>query len=405
MSASASGDILFLAHRLPFPPDRGDKIHSHHVLKALAALAPVHVACFADDAGDWAHEGELAACAATYCLHPRKKPLPLAGLEALAKGQSISLTAFHDKALADYVRTTLASGRIGTIFVFSGQMGQYVPADFEGRVILDLVDVDSAKFDAYGRDGKGPMRWVHAREGRLLAAEEARLAARAQATLLVSQNEAALLKSRLPAGSPAQVGVLSNGIDCAFFTPDVAPDAALAAQPGPKLIFTGQMDYAPNIAAVTRAAQQLMPAIRDRHPLASFHIVGRAPTPAVQALQGVNGTQIHGAVPDIRVFLAAADLALVPLEIARGVQNKVLEAMAMALPCVLSPGAATGIAATDGKDYAIAKSDQALIDTTLALLDHPESAKAMGRSARAHVLAHTSWQAAMAPLSTLIGAA
>ncbi|WP_068089225.1 TIGR03087 family PEP-CTERM/XrtA system glycosyltransferase [Novosphingobium rosa] len=406
MSASSSGnEILFLAHRLPFPPDRGDKIHSHHVLKALAALAPVHVACFADDAGDWAHEDELAACAKTYGLRPRKKPLPLAGLEALAKGQPISLTAFHDKALADYVHATLASGQIGTIFVFSGQMGQYVPAGFKGKVILDLVDVDSAKFDAYGREGKGPMRWVHAREGRLLAAEEARLAARANATLLVSQNEAALLKSRLPAGSPAKVGVLSNGIDCDFFSPDGAPDAALAAQPGPKLIFTGQMDYAPNIAAVTRAAQQLMPAILAEHPEASFHIVGRAPTPAVQALHGVNGTQVHGAVPDMRPFLAAADVALVPLEIARGVQNKVLEAMAMALPCVLSPGAATGIEARDGTDYIIARSDQALIEATLNLLGNPESAKAMGQSARAHVLAHTSWQAAMAPLAALVGAA
>ncbi|WP_206241080.1 TIGR03087 family PEP-CTERM/XrtA system glycosyltransferase [Novosphingobium terrae] len=405
MSASASGkEILFLAHRLPFPPDRGDKIHSHHVLKALTALAPVHVACFADDAGDWAHEGELAACAATYCLRARKKPLPLAGLEALAKGQPISLTAFHDRHLADYVRSTLASGRIGTIFVFSGQMGQYVPADFTGRVILDLVDVDSAKFDAYGREGKGPMRWVHAREGRLLAVEEGRLAARADHTLLISKAEAALLKRRLPANSPAHVGVLSNGIDCSFFSPEVAPDAALAAQPGPKLIFTGQMDYAPNIAAVTRAAQQLMPAILKHHPQASFHIVGRAPTPAVQALHGVNGTQVHGAVPDMRPYLAAADMALVPLEIARGVQNKVLEAMAMALPCVLSPGAATGIEARDGTDYAIADSDQALIATTLALLDNPDHAKAMGQAARVHVLAHASWQAALAPLAGLIGA-
>lgn len=402
MSVSSSGDILFLAHRLPFPPDRGDKIHSHHVLKALAALAPVHVACFADDAGDWAHESELAACAATYCLRARKKPLPLAGLEALIKGQPISLTAFHDKALAEYVRATLAGGRIGTIFIFSGQMGQYVPAGFKGRVIADLVDVDSAKFDAYARDGKGPMRFVHAREGRLLKAEEARLAARADATLLISKAEADLLRSRLPQASRAKVGVLSNGIDCAHFSPDIAPDAAMAAQPGPKLIFTGQMDYAPNIAAVTRATQRLMPAILAHYPQASFHIVGRAPTPAVQALHGVNGTQVHGAVPDMRPFLAAADIALVPLEIARGVQNKVLEAMAMALPCVLSPGAATGIEARDGTDYSIAESDEALIDTTLALLDKPENAKAMGQAARAHVLAHASWAAALAPLKTLV---
>jgi hypothetical protein len=151
-----------------------------------------------------------------------QEALPLAGLEALAKGQPISLTAFHDKALADYVRATLAGGRIGTIFIFSGQMGQYVPADFKGRVIADLVDVDSAKFDAYARDGKGPMRFVHAREGRLLAAEEARIAARAETTLLISKAEADLCAA---ACQPrlAQVGVLGNGIDCTYFSPEIAP--------------------------------------------------------------------------------------------------------------------------------------------------------------------------------------
>jgi polysaccharide biosynthesis protein PslH len=401
VSASA-GEILFLAHRMPFPPDRGDKIHSHHVLRALARLAPVHVACFADDAGDRAHEGTLAALAASYCLRDRTRSMAVAGAQALLTGQPISLTAFHDRALADYVRDRLASGRITTIFVFSGQMGQYVPRDFAGRVVLDLVDVDSAKFEAYAREGGLPMRWVHAREGRLLRAVEADYAARAQATLLVSQAEAALLRSRLPAALGARVGVLANGIDCGFFTPDTAPDPAMATRPGPHLIFTGQMDYAPNIAAVTRVAHQLMPAILAHHPQARFHILGRAPTAAVRALDGVNGCQVHGAVPDMRPYLAAATLALVPLAIARGVQNKVLEAMAMALPCVLTAGAANGLAARDGVDLAVADSDAALIAAVLSLLADPARAQAMGQAARATVLAHASWEAALAPLAELV---
>lgn len=392
--------ILFLAHRMPFPPNRGDKIHSHHVLRALAAMAPVHVACFADDPADWAEEGALADLAATHCLRQRSKSMPVAGVQALLTGEPISLTAFHDAALAAYVRDTIATGRIGAIFVFSGQMGQYVPADFTGRVILDLVDVDSAKFAAYAATGKAPMRWVHAREARLLAQAEARFAARADATLLISEAEAALFASRLPPGHTAQIGVLSNGIDCGYFDPTTAPDPAMAAAPGPRLIFTGQMDYAPNVAAVTRAANRLMPAIRARHPEATFHILGRAPTAEVRALHGVNGTQVHGAVPDMRPFLAAADIALVPLDIARGIQNKVLEAMAMALPCVLTPGAATGITAQDGREVIIADSDEALVAAVLSLIANPHS---MGEAARAHVLSHASWQAALAPLHTLIG--
>lgn len=401
---AAPDEILFLAHRMPFPPDRGDKIHSHHVLRALAALAPVHVACFAETEGDWREEGALAALARSHCLRQRARSLPVAGVWALLTGQPVSLTAFHDKAMATYVRAALASGRIGTIFVFSGQMGQYVPEDFAGRVILDLVDVDSAKFEAYAAGGKAPMRWVHAREGRLLRAAEARFAARAQATLLVSAQEAELLRSRLPQGSPARVGVLANGIDCAHFTPAIAPDAAMAALPAPRLIFAGQMDYAPNIAAAMRAARRLMPAILARYPGASLHIVGRAPTAEVRALHGLNGTVVHGAVADIRPFLAAATVALVPLGIARGIQNKVLEAMAMALPCVLTSGAANGIPAQDGTDFTVADTDEALIAAVLSLAADLPRAAAMGQAARAHVLAHASWKAALAPLAALVTA-
>lgn len=396
-----SGEILFLAHRMPFPPDRGDKIHSHHVLRALAKIARVHVGCFADDPSDWTQEHVLADLAASYCLVGRNKSLALAGLEALAKGLPISLTAFHDRKLAAWVTALLSTGRIGTIFVFSGQMGQYVPDGFVGRVILDLVDVDSAKFEAYALSGKLPMRWVHSREGRLLRAAEARYAGRAQATLLVSAAEAELFSRRVSAEIAARVGVLPNGIDCEHFSPGVVPDASMEGQ-GTHLVFTGQMDYAPNIAAVTRAVHRLMPAVLAHYPAARFHIVGRAPSAAVRALSGVNGCIVHGEVADIRPYLAGATLALISLEIARGIQNKVLEAMAMGLPCVLSSGAANGIDARDGVDYAIADDDETLIAAILALLGDCEAALAMGKAARSHVLAHASWQAALAPLNDLV---
>ncbi|MDE1915540.1 MAG: TIGR03087 family PEP-CTERM/XrtA system glycosyltransferase [Sphingomonadales bacterium] len=397
-----SGEILFLAHRMPFPPDRGDKIHSHHVLRALAKIAPVHVGCFAEDRADWAQEHVLSELAESYCLRARTKPLALAGLEALVKGAPISLTAFHDRKLAAWVKALLATGRIGTIFIFSGQMGQYVPDDFAGRVILDLVDVDSAKFEAYASAGKFPMRWVHAREGHLLRAVETHYARRAQATLLVSQAEADLFSSRLPPEMSAHVGVLPNGIDCDYFAPGIAADRAMQVHSGPHLIFTGQMDYPPNIAAVARVVQRLMPAVLARYPAARFHVVGRAPTALVRGLHGTNGCIVHGAVPDVRPYLAGATLALIPLDIARGIQNKVLEAMAMALPCVLSSGAANGIGARDGVDYAVADDDDDLVAAILTLLADRDAAQAMGQAARHHVLARASWQAALAPLADLV---
>ena len=399
-------EILFLAHRIPFPPDRGDKIRSHHVLKRLAQLAPVHVATFADDAADAAHERELAALAKSYQLVRRDAPLGRAGLVALASGRPVSLTAFHHRALARFVAETLRTRPISAIYVFSGQMGQYVPAGFAWRLVVDLVDVDSAKFAAYAAAGHGPMRWVHGREARLLAREEARLAARADATLLISAEEAALFAARLGPGGPGadRVAVLGNGIDSSQFDPAATlSEPQLAALAGPKLIFTGQMDYPPNIAAAVRAATRIMPLVRERFPPASFHVVGRSPVAEVLALNGVNGCRVWGRVDDIRPWLAAADLALVPLEIARGVQNKVLEAMAMGLPVVVSPGAATGIAAEPGRDFAVAESDAALADAVTGLLDAPGAAQAMGRAARTFVSERLGWPAVLAPLAGMVG--
>ncbi len=396
-------EILFLAHRIPFPPDRGDKIRSHHLLRRLAAIAPVHVATFADDEADAASEVELALIAASWKLVRRSRPLVLAGIAALARREPVSLAAFRDPALAAYVEEVLRLHPISTIFVFSGQMGQYIPASYRGRVIVDFVDVDSAKFDAYGETTCWPMNWVHAREGRLLAAEEARLAARADISLLVSPEEAALLRARLHAPLGADIRVLGNGIDAMGYDPVMTEsEPRLAALPGPPLIFTGQMDYPPNVAAAHRAATRIMPLIRAHVPNATIHIVGRNPAASVKALHGVHGTHVWGRVDDIRPWLKGADLALVPLEIARGVQNKVLEAMAMALPVVVSTQAATGIAARPGRDLAVGLTDAQLAAEAIALLLSRPRARAMGFAARRFVERHHNWAAVLAPVAGLI---
>lgn len=402
------GEILFLAHRMPFPPDRGDKIRSCHVLRHLAKLAPVHVATFAESDKDFAQEPQLAALAASHCLVRRIKPVPLAGVEALLKRRPVSLTAFHSDRLAAYVRSVLASRSVDTIYVFSGQMGQYIPDDFTGRVILDFVDVDSAKFDAYAAGGTGPRAWLDAREGRLLRAEEARLARRADVSLLVSDEEAALFAARLSPTDRAacDVRALRNGIDSQRFDPNtVQPEPRLLDCSGPRLIFTGQMDYAPNIAAAQRAIERLMPLIRAVMPDATFHVVGRNPPEALLALNGVNGSRVWGEVDDIRTWLAGADLALVPLELARGVQNKALEAMAMCLPVVLTPSAATGIGASHGQHLIVADDDDALAKAVLTLARDPKQAGLVGQQARAHVVGTLSWQATMAPLAAMLGGA
>ncbi|MEQ5786539.1 TIGR03087 family PEP-CTERM/XrtA system glycosyltransferase [Erythrobacter sp. NFXS35] len=395
------GEILFLAHRVPFPPDRGDRIRSHHLLKALARLAPVHVGCFAE--GERNGEAALSEVATSQCIVPRGKPLALAGVEAILAGKPVSLTGFHSHTLAAWVRQTIAARDIGAIVVFSGQMGQYVPADFKGRVVIDLCDVDSAKFASYAAAGERV--WLNAREARLLAAEEERLGHRADATLLISEAEAALYRSRLAVPDGANVQVIGNGIDADAFDPaKVGSHTLLAGLSGPHFVFTGQMDYRPNEQAALWVIEALMPKLRARYPDALFHVVGRNPTARLMAQHGLPGVQVWGEVPDVRPFLAAADVVLAPLLIARGVQNKVLEAMAMARPVVLTAEAATGIAAEDGKHWQVCEADPAVMCARLVpLLSDPDARSRMGAAARRFVIEQHGWAAMLAPLAALLG--
>lgn len=400
-----SGEILFLSHRMPFPPDRGDKIRSHHILRKLATLAPVHVATFADDERDIAEEVELAAVARSYRLVRRVKPLILAGIQALMRRQPVSIPAFSSGEIADYVAQVVAERPIGTIYVFSGQMGQFIPPGFKGRVIFDFVDVDSAKFEAYAERASGVKRWLFDREARLLSREEARLAERSDVSLLVSAEEAALFRARLPVELQASCDVraLRNGTDSRFFDPSLVTAApAMAASTGPRLIFAGQMDYDPNVEAALRVIDRLLPDVQKTLPKATFHIVGRNPAEELVERHGRNGVFVWGGVEDIRTYLAAADLALIPLEIARGVQNKVLEAMAMALPVVVTSDAATGVGAQDGKHFMVADSDAELVERVTALLAHPRQGVALGLEARRFVSEQLSWQAALAPLAEML---
>jgi polysaccharide biosynthesis protein PslH len=388
------GDILFLAHRVPYPPDRGDKMRSFHILKGLAKLAPVHLIAFADDARDVAEAEALRPLVASLHVELRKRSRPLAALAAFATAKPISLAAFESADVRRAVKRVLADHPIETIFAFSGQMAQYVPAG--PRFVMDFVDMDSAKFAAYA-GMRGPLGRLHAREARLLGAFERATAMRADTSLFVSEAEAALFRPHAPG---ARVEALENGIDLAFYDPQ-ADFARLPAGEGPLIVFTGQMDYRPNIEAVTSFAASL-PRIRAAHPQARFAIVGRNPDASVRRLAEQPGVIVTGAVDDVRTWLDAADVAVAPLRIARGVQNKVLEAMAMAKAVIASPAAAEGIDAVPGRHLLVADETQEAAVMT-ALLGDPARAQALGQAARAQMQARYGWDEALRPLARLVG--
>jgi polysaccharide biosynthesis protein PslH len=377
--------ILFLAHRLPYPPDRGDRIRSWHVLKALAQLGPVHVATPIEDDGELRHIATVERVAASVTTSRRSTSKLSAIAGALATGLPASVVAFQSQRLKAQVRALIAAHGIETIYAFSGQMAGYVPPDFAGRLIMDFVDMDSAKFAQQGG-------FANRQEAKRLLAWEIMAAKRAEVSLFVSAAEATLFRDK--AGIDA--AVLENGIDLVRFAPDAVDPLE---SPTPLIVFTGQMDYAPNVEAVADFVRGSLPAIRAAVPQARFAIVGRAPTAAVRAL-ACDHVIVTGEVDDTRPWLAGADVVVAPLKLARGVQNKVLEAMAMGKAVVLSAGAAEGIDAENGRDFLVADAPAAGV---IALLRDAGRRLAIGGAARARMEARYSWDAQLAPLAGFVG--
>ncbi len=386
-----SGDeILFLAHRLPWPPDRGDRIRSWHMLEALAKLRPVHVITPLDSADDRQHIAKVESIAASVTTAVRSASKGVAVARALLTGLPASVALFSVPVLHQTVRQRLASRKISTIFAFSGQMAHYVPVGTKARFIMDFVDMDSAKFAQQGAAAHGLSGLALRQEAKRLLAFEIATAKRTDASLFVSEAEASLFRDTT--GLPAQV--IENGVDAAHF----APGAVVPADaPHPLIVFTGQMDYAPNVDAVTAFVRDVLPSL----PTATFAIVGRAPTAAVKALAAPN-VLVTGEVPDTRPWLAAAYVVVAPLALARGIQNKVLEAMAMGKAVVASPAAAEGIDAEVGAELLVAETPAAQAAAIGALLANPPHARAIGTASRDRVRARYSWAACLAPLAELV---
>ncbi|GAA0300826.1 TIGR03087 family PEP-CTERM/XrtA system glycosyltransferase [Sphingomonas oligophenolica] len=390
------GDILFLAHRVPYPPDRGDKIRGFHVLKFLAERKRVHLIAFADDTRDMKRKDGLSKLTGNRSIIWRSKPRAVAAVEAFFGRKPVSLTAFENKPLREAVDNILARHSIDTIYVFSSQMAQYLPARPRQRVIMDFCDMDSAKFESYAKTATGPMAWFLKREARMLLSHERSVANRADASLFVSEAEAALFRSRTGA---ERVHVVENGIDTVFFDPTA--QFKRIDTTGALIVFTGQMDYRPNIEGVTWFVETILPHIQVRYPLARFAIVGRNPTEAVKALAKHKGVIVTGEVADVRGWVAAASVVVAPLKLARGVQNKVLEAMAMARPVVASAAAAQGI--DHAGTISVGETVGEIAEAVVALLDDPARAAAMGQEARAQVQRRYSWNACLAPLDSILG--
>ncbi|MCW5620077.1 MAG: TIGR03087 family PEP-CTERM/XrtA system glycosyltransferase [Burkholderiales bacterium] len=364
-------ELLFLAHRIPFPPDKGDKIRSFHVLRFLAQHYRVHLGAFIDDPLDWTRADELGQfCGETHFERLGKRRATARALTGFASGRALTLPYYSDSGMAAWVKSILARRPISAVFVYSAAMGQYIESANDVRRIIDFVDVDSDKWRQYKESLSGVKKWVYSREAERLLRYERRLAQLAEASFFVSAAEAALFR-RLAPEAAGKIAHYNNGVDLDFFSPQHRCDSPYA--PGERgLVFTGAMDYWPNVDAVVWFAREILPGIRSAVADATFYIVGSNPSAEVMQLDSLPGVRVTGRVDDVRPYVRHAAAAVAPLRLARGVQNKVLEAMACGKATVVTSQALEGIEAQAGRDVVLADSPGAFAAALIRLLAQPD---------------------------------
>lgn len=384
-------NILYLVHRLPYPPNKGDKVRSYHLLRHLSRNHRVFLGTFIDDPDDTQHLPMLnALCSGIKAVTLNPKLAKIRSLNGLIAGEPLTLRYYRDANLQTWVNDTMRREKIDAIVVFCSAMAQYVEKYSRTPTVIDFVDVDSAKWTQYADQHRWPMSWIYRREGKTLLNYERKIAGKASRAFFVTDAEASLFTAQAPE-CRVRVEAICNGVDAEFFSPanDIASPFAEETE---AVVFTGAMDYLPNCDAVAWFSHEVLPLLISQNPQRKFYIVGRSPTPEVQALAS-ESIVVTGTVPDVRPYLQHASVVVAPLRIARGIQNKILEAMAMEQAVVASSECAAAVNAENGTELLTASTASEFIEQVSRLLANPEQTHAIGQAARQRVVSDYSWEA------------
>ena len=390
-------NILFLSHRLPYPPNKGDKIRSYALLKHLASKGTVHLGCFVDDPSDLAHLDAVRELAGGDCHFELIGPAAKAvrGACALLTGKAITVARFASPRFGSYLTRLFGKNMFDDMVVFGSAVAPYLfKPEFEPhRVLFDMVDVDSDKWRQYSDASAGVSKWLYRREAFTLEETE-RLGARLFGrTLLVSEFEAETFRNIAPE-SATRIGSLTNGVDLTYFAAGKFDNPFSHAEC--PIVMTGHMDYRPNYEGALWFAKEILPLIKKSVPNARAYFVGASPSPALRAAAGP-GIVVTGRVADVRPYLQFAGAVVAPLRIARGVQNKVLEAMAMARPVVATREATRALGVRSGIHLRITNSPQHFADAVLSALKDDDREK-MAQAGRDYVVQNHNWPTILANL-------
>jgi sugar transferase (PEP-CTERM/EpsH1 system associated) len=388
--------VLYVVHRLPYPPDKGDRIRAFQILRWLSRKAEVDLACLADEPVEAGTMEELGRYAARVAV------VPLGGwgrwvrvLGSLLCGRTATQGAFASPGLAALLEEWGRETTYHACLASASSVAPYLrlPALRATPAVVDLVDVDSQKWFDYTSASWPPRSWLYGLEGHRLRRLEQEILSWAQGVVLSSAAEAALFRGFAVGGAVHAVG---NGVDLDYFQP--GPEVA-----EPRCVFVGALDYRPNVDGVCWFCQEVWPLVIRRRPEARLALVGRRPAAAVRRLASLPGVELVGQVPDVRPYLRQAAVAVVPLRIARGVQNKVLEALAAGRATVASPGALAGVPAVPGEHLLAASSPDDWVDSLERLVREPDLRRELGTAGRRYVEARHRWEQCLHPLGSILG--
>jgi sugar transferase (PEP-CTERM/EpsH1 system associated) len=386
--------ILYICHRFPFPPKRGGKIRPFNMIKHLSQKHQVTVASLVRS-DDEAREGEgLADHCAQFAMVRVKAPIQaLRMIARLPTFTPSSMGYFYSSELASRIGELLARNRFDLIFVHCSSVAPYVAGVQGIPKILDFGDMDSQKWLEYARYKPFPLSLGYRLEGIKLTRAEKRLARRFDMCTATTHAEWRTLE-RYGTGMPSDW--FPNGVDSNYFQPSGE------AHDPETIAFVGRMDYYPNQECMFDFCARVMPVLRAKRPELKLLIVGADPTPAVRRLGNFPGVTVTGSVPDVRPYLHRSALMVVPLNIARGTQNKVLEAMASGLPVVASRSAAGGVDAKDKEHFLVASTPEEYAAAILRLIEDPAERQRLARAGRERMLSNHAWDQSMRRLDGII---
>ena len=396
--------LLFICHRIPFPPNKGEKIRSFHILKYLSRGYDVSLVFLYDDLGDARHVNSLNSLVIN-TLHDYIHPIIKKCLcvPTVVSSLPLSIPYFYSTKLQTDLDQLLDAHPADVVFCSSSPVAEYLfrSRHYHGSLrqatwVMDLIDVDSEKWRQYADNCHWSLNWLFRREARTLLAYEAKIEREFDSILLTSGIEKRLFLSHV---SSDKIEAVSNGVDLSFFTPD---HKSPLEKSSPVLVFTGAMDYKPNIDGTVWFADQVFPLVRDQFPSVEFFIVGSHPAPVVTRLAGQPGIHVTGFVNDVRDYLALADVCVCPLRIARGIQNKVLEAMAMGKTMVCSLEALQGIKAEAGQEILVAEDADLFAAAICRLLADNDERSRIGNKARQRMEQDYSWERNLCRLDAIL---